>query len=195
MTPDRPAAPGRRVTPGRRARRARRASPGLTAPPAREGPAGAQGPTGAQGPQGIQGIQGLAGTGVPAGGASGQVLAKTSAADYATGWVAASGAPGAWANITYTGGWSGSIQCRLINANSSVEMRGVATHAGAGPAAVQIGTLPAGFRPSGRDRRATANAGRTELCWVEFYTSGLLVVGRPAGAFTTICLDGLTYTL
>lgn len=60
-----------------------------------QGPQGIQGETGLQGPQGIQGIQGPPGTngtngtngqGVPVGGSTGQVLAKTSAADFATSW-------------------------------------------------------------------------------------------------------------
>jgi hypothetical protein len=43
------------------------------------------------GPPGPQGSQGPAGTGVPAGGATGQVLTKTSATDYATNWQTPSG--------------------------------------------------------------------------------------------------------
>jgi hypothetical protein len=55
------------------------------------GPAGPQGATGPQGPQGSQGAQGVPGQGVPAGGTTSQVLAKTSNADYATGWQTVSG--------------------------------------------------------------------------------------------------------
>ena len=54
------------------------------------GDTGPQGNAGSQGIQGIQGIQGPAGTngqGVPTGGTTNQVLAKSSAADYATQWV------------------------------------------------------------------------------------------------------------
>lgn len=51
------------------------------------GPAGATGPQGPTGPQGIQGIQGPAGPGVPSGGNLGDILVKSSASDYATGWV------------------------------------------------------------------------------------------------------------
>lgn len=73
-----------------------------------QGPAGADGQDGAQGPQGIQGIQGIQGPqgdagaqgaqgnpgqGVPTGGTQGQVLAKTSAADYATAWTTPSADP------------------------------------------------------------------------------------------------------
>jgi hypothetical protein len=71
---------------------------GLTGPAGPAGPPGAdgaQGPTGAQGPQGIQGIpgpQGItgpagpAGVGIPAGGLTGQVMAKLSNTDYDIGW-------------------------------------------------------------------------------------------------------------
>src|SRR6516165_7217965 len=48
------------------------------------GPTGPQGPAGATG---AQGAQGPPGQGVPAGGATGQALVKSSSADYATSWV------------------------------------------------------------------------------------------------------------
>lgn len=84
---------------------------GDAGPQGETGPAGATGATGPQGIQGIQGAtgatgatgaagvdgadgadgatgpQGPAGQGVPAGGTTGQVLAKSSATDYATEWV------------------------------------------------------------------------------------------------------------
>lgn len=65
------------------------------------GPQGATGPTGATGatgPQGPQGPAGADGVGVPVGGTTGQVLAKTSATDYATGWVTPFS--GAYADLT-----------------------------------------------------------------------------------------------
>jgi Collagen triple helix repeat (20 copies) len=61
------------------------------------GPAGAQGAKGDQGPKGdagTTGAQGPAGPGVPTGGSSGQVLAKSSGADYATAWVTPSSGGG-----------------------------------------------------------------------------------------------------
>jgi Collagen triple helix repeat (20 copies) len=64
---------------------------GATGP---QGPQGNPGATGAQGPQGIQGVQGPqgntgpAGPGVPTGGTTGQILTKSSATDFATGWAA-----------------------------------------------------------------------------------------------------------
>lgn len=69
-----------------------------------QGPQGVQGLPGADGAQGIQGLQGTqgpqgpAGQGVPVGGTTGQVLTKTSAADYATAWQTPSGGGGG-ANI------------------------------------------------------------------------------------------------
>lgn len=77
-----------------------------------QGPEGPEGPEGPQGPQGIQGIQGIPGpqgiqgipgpqgdpgapgVGVPAGGSTGQVLAKASPTDYDTQWVTGSGGGG-----------------------------------------------------------------------------------------------------
>lgn len=65
---------------------------GATGPQGPAGPTGAAstvpGPAGAQGVQGVQGVAGAAGVGVPPGGAAGQLLAKTTAADFATGWIA-----------------------------------------------------------------------------------------------------------
>lgn len=55
-----------------------------------QGPAGANGPqgaTGPQGPAGSQGATGAAGQGVPTGGTTGQILAKSSSTNYATQWV------------------------------------------------------------------------------------------------------------
>jgi hypothetical protein len=57
--------------------------PGPGGPP---GSTGATGPQGAVGPAGATGSQGPAGPGVPVGGTTGQVLAKTSATDFATTW-------------------------------------------------------------------------------------------------------------
>ena len=60
-----------------------------------QGPAGAagaqgpQGPAGPEGPAGATGAEGAPGVGVPEGGATGEILAKASAADYDTEWVAA----------------------------------------------------------------------------------------------------------
>jgi hypothetical protein len=53
-----------------------------------------RGPAGAPGPQGDPGSPGAAGPGVPAGGATGQLLAKSGSADYATGWVTPTAAVG-----------------------------------------------------------------------------------------------------
>jgi hypothetical protein len=57
--------------------------PGPQGPP---GPAGATGPQGSTGPTGPAGSGGTPGPGVAAGGTTGQHLAKTSSADYATAW-------------------------------------------------------------------------------------------------------------
>lgn len=77
-------------------------STGLTGPQGAQGiqgpqgPAGPKGDTGSQGPtgskgdtgsQGVAGTNGSNGVGVPTGGTTGQVLAKTSGTNYATQWV------------------------------------------------------------------------------------------------------------
>ena len=62
-----------------------------------EGPQGPQGPAGPAGENGVDGTDGTDGTngqGVPTGGTTGQVLAKSSATDYATEWVDASSGSG-----------------------------------------------------------------------------------------------------
>ena len=51
-----------------------------------QGEPGVQGPAGTDGEDGAPGTPGSAGPGVPVGGTTSQVLAKTSATDYATGW-------------------------------------------------------------------------------------------------------------
>jgi hypothetical protein len=63
------------------------------------GPQGPQGPTGATGPQGPAGANGAPGVGVPVGGTTNQVLAKSSATNYDTQWVNPSGS---WGTITGT---------------------------------------------------------------------------------------------
>lgn len=86
--------------------------------PGPPGPQGLEGPEGPRGPQGVQGIQGPAGAtgspgatgatgpGVPAGGATGQILAKNSATNYDTSWLAPSSAIasafGAWTSYVPT---------------------------------------------------------------------------------------------
>ena len=68
---------------------------GVVGPQGEPGETGAPGATGPQGPQGIQGPQGEPGAileGVPAGGAQGTVLTKTSATDYDAEWIELPGA-------------------------------------------------------------------------------------------------------
>lgn len=57
------------------------------------GPAGAPGAAGGVGPAGLTGPVGPVGPGVPAGGSTGQILAKLSATNYDSAWVSASSAP------------------------------------------------------------------------------------------------------
>lgn len=61
--------------------------PGPQGPQGIQGDPGATGPPGPTGPQGPAGATGPAGPGVPVGGSTGQLLAKTSGVDYATAWI------------------------------------------------------------------------------------------------------------
>src|SRR5262245_7420290 len=60
--------------------------PGPQGPQGGAGPVGPTGPQGDTGPMGPIGPTGATGGGVPTGGTTGQVLQKTSSADYATAW-------------------------------------------------------------------------------------------------------------
>jgi hypothetical protein len=70
-----------------------------------KGDTGSQGSQGIQGNPGANGAQGLAGPGVPTGGALGNVLRKTSTADYATEWAipASGGGSGVEVSLALTG--------------------------------------------------------------------------------------------
>ncbi|NUS01887.1 MAG: collagen-like protein [Nonomuraea sp.] len=71
-------------------------TPGATGATGAQGPKGDPGVQGPAGPAGATGATGPAGPGVPAGGTTGQMLAKKTAADYDAQWVdAPTGAPGA----------------------------------------------------------------------------------------------------
>jgi len=81
--------PGTPGTPGAQGDPGPQGTTGATGPIGPQGPQGdpgTTGATGAQGPAGSTGATGPAGPGVAAGGTAGQVLTKTSAADYATNW-------------------------------------------------------------------------------------------------------------
>lgn len=83
---------------------------GEQGPQGEAGPTGPAGPAGAQGPQGLQGEPGPAGVGVPAGGATGQVLTKASAGDHDTQWTTplSPGSPTLTGDINLAGAVRGS---------------------------------------------------------------------------------------
>lgn len=85
---------------------------GLQGIPGNDGAPGAQGEQGPQGIQGPAGTDGADGVGVPAGGTSGQVLAKASNADHDTAWV------------TPQAGGSGMVSVRMTQdvANATVNL-------------------------------------------------------------------------
>lgn len=75
---------------------------GIQGPPGNDGaqgPQGIQGVPGNDGAQGPQGTQGNPGQGVPAGGATGQVLAKASATDFNTQWINPGGGSDPWVYV------------------------------------------------------------------------------------------------
>lgn len=77
---------------------------GATGPAGPPGPAGAAGAAGATGATGAAGAAGAAGQGVPTGGTTGQVLAKTSGTNYATAWTDPSGGVPTSRTLTFNGG-------------------------------------------------------------------------------------------
>ena len=102
---------------------------GLTGPqgvqgdPGPAGATGSQGPIGLTGPQGVQGdpgpagatgATGPAGPGVPVGGTTGQVLAKTSATDYATAWVDPGGGGSATRGTTSIDFGAGDVAASVV---------------------------------------------------------------------------------
>lgn len=98
-----------------------------------QGVQGNQGPTGPQGPVGQTGPQGPAGQGVPIGGTTGQVLAKSSNNDYETQWVDQTGGGG----TTYTPGDGIAILGQTISAKLSGQANNAASFASDGGIFVQ----------------------------------------------------------
>ena len=110
------------------------------------GPAGPAGATGPAGPTGVTGATGAAGVGVPAGGSTGQVLTKTSSADYATAWTTVSGVGGFELIVREVDGDPDAPVTELVFPNGTVAIvGGVATITGlTGPAGPAGPTGPAG---------------------------------------------------
>ena len=107
---------------------------GVTGPQGDPGPAGGQGPAGGVGPQGPPGqdgaqgpigVTGPPGPGVAAGGAVGDILFKTGAPDFATGWQAP---VGPWQTPTFTPGSGDDPLARVqyrLEPGGVVRMRGI----------------------------------------------------------------------
>lgn len=95
---------------------------GATGPQGETGATGPAGPQGEQGPTGPTGPQGPAGQGVPIGGTTGQVLAKSSNNDYETQWVDQTGGGG-----SYTQGDGIEIDDRKISVRLSQSEGNAAT--------------------------------------------------------------------
>ena len=139
-------------------------APGQDGAPGRDGAdgaPGAKGDKGDPGTPGADGADGAPGVGVPAGGTVGQVLTKTSAGDYATGWADASaGGGGGWerqTSVLTTGPLSsGATQVGVTDLAASYRLLRVSTDV---PARVRLYTnvakrdqdltRPVGVKPSG----------------------------------------------
>lgn len=78
-------------------------APGAQGPKGDTGPQGEQGPPGPAGQDGAQGPHGPAGPGVAAGGTTGQVLVKSSDADYDTEWADPQGGGGGGSGVIIEG--------------------------------------------------------------------------------------------
>jgi hypothetical protein len=88
--------------------------------------AGPAGPTGPQGPQGIQGVPGV---GVPAGGTTGQVLAKVDGVNYNTEWITPQDEYAVWGGITGTLSAQVDLQAALDGKYSTTNPAGFITSA------------------------------------------------------------------
>jgi hypothetical protein len=98
---------------------------GPQGPPGQDGapgPAGGQGPPGADGADGVDGAIGPPGPGVAAGGAVGDILFKTGAPDFATGWQAP---VGPWQTPTLVNGNQQSPVEYRLEPGGVVRLRGI----------------------------------------------------------------------
>jgi hypothetical protein len=95
----------------------------LIGPQGETGATGATGPQGPAGADGVDGVDGTDGVGVPAGGTTGQVLAKSSDTDYATAWTNVEALPSQTGNageLLVTDGTSASWSNTVVaNSNSN----------------------------------------------------------------------------
>ena len=136
------------------------------------GPQGLQGPAGTAGAAGATGPTGPAGVGVPTGGATGEVLTKTSATDYATAWQAPTGGGGS-TEVTITGTEGVTVVESPANtfalgltaspdASNTVEIRANGIYSAAGaipPEYVTDAELTTALGPYATDADLTAHAG------------------------------------
>lgn len=107
--------------------------------PGPTGATGATGPMGATGPAGADGADGADGVGVPAGGTTGQILAKASGTDYDTAWVT-SPAP-----LTLHDFWQ-ETWFATTNGAAPDRWSGAAISSGTGSSAIPASSLGGKFR-------------------------------------------------
>lgn len=151
---------------------------GPQGPQGEPGPAGADGApgaAGAQGPQGPAGADGQDGQGVPAGGTTGQILAKSSDADYATHWTSPQSGDG-WIYARLTSDFSTAL-------TAAVDVIG-------------LGFMPSAntryeFEGQIRLRTATASANpRLGLAWAAGLTDGCANIEEAQSATAVLNARG-----
>jgi hypothetical protein len=169
-------------------------------PLALHGATGAQGPQGVQGVQGIQGIQGIqgvkgdTGAGVQTGGATNQILAKASSADFDTQWVNAPNSP----NGIPTGGTAGQLLSKVDGTDYNAQWINEA------PAASYTSTIkhqvklgqaiskgqPVYVSSANGTNMIVSKASNTSEA-TSSKTMGLLETGGSTNAFVNVVTEGL----
>lgn len=97
-----------------------------------------------------------------------------------------------WTNISYLNGWSGSVQLKRL-VDGTVIWRG--TTNGAGPDGVQIGTIPAGFRPPTALEVIVARPGAYGTSKVAIGTAGEIVYWTLDSTWVFNANGAFTYSL
>ncbi len=168
-------------------------SAGASGTPGLQGPTGPTGATGPSGTPGVQGATGPAGQGVPAGGTSGQILAKNSIADYDTAWITAptgGGAQGATGPTGPTGpqGPSGPTgPSGAVGSTGTTGVQGTQGLTGAtGPSGATGATGPAG---------PTGPSSTTYALTTQSTTSYTLQLSDAGSFITTTNASAVTITV
>jgi hypothetical protein len=161
-----------------------------------QGPAGGQGPPGANGADGVDGAIGPPGPGVATGGAVGDVLVKTGAPDFATGWQAQIGP---WQTPGVVGGTDSGVEYRM-EPGRVVRLRGVFIPINGDDGSARLTGMPPGTSAQEFVSAAGFNiANSTPTAWmIIVQQDGQLlfyrIVPAPDGSGGRVGLEGVTYT-